>query len=871
MSAVVSPLASVARLAHSLGISVIPPAEDGSKRPIGSWKQYQAERPTPEQVARWWGDHLGLGFICGEVSGNLELFEFDDTHTYLRFVERARECGLGDLVDRIQAGYYETTPGDGVHWFYRCEVIAGNTKLAERPGPPDEQGRTTVEVLIETRGRGGFSIVAPSGGPVHPSGRPYTLVSGGVESIVTITPEEREALWELARSFDEKAAAPADDRTWEGPAKPGSGWKVRPGDAFNRQATWEQVLPGWAKVYAHGEVTFWRRPGKAAGVSATTNYGGSDCFYPFTTSSEFPAGRSFTKFGTYALLEHHGDFKAATQALHDAGFGEKEPERAAGAKPNTKGTPAGAPWEPLTFFEPPRAAPAPVDVLPASLANYCRAVARATQTPYDFALASVLTVAGAAVGQSVNIRVTRQWSEPPLFYTILVAPPGRKKSPVIRAVRRPLLDLDIRLRRESKERREQWEEAKKQHAKDPENCPAPGPEPPQRRAIVDDVTRASLVIVLNDNPRGVLADPKEAAAWTNSFDEFNGGKGRDRQFWMCIYDAEPVQSDRKGGRESTFVPHPFCAVLASTQPGMLACLREEHGRSDGFLERLTLVSPAPESFPSQYWSEAEVPPELETAWRDCVQLLHATEMVPDEMREMSRPWYVTFTEGGKAAWVEWHDRHVREAEAEDFDPALSGAWSKMVGRCARLALILSRLRWCFIDPTLRPSTPLAITEADVEGAARVTSWLGSHLVRAAHEMAGGVTDADARSVLDWIRRHARTSFRLAEVAADLRRFRKDPKDLEQALKVLDRGGAVRLRAEEPGPPRAGRPASPTYDVHPELLKLPENAINPEKPPVAPGDSRDDRPGHPVSGINGISRQDPGSDAGPDEEDCTWME
>ena len=58
-------------------------------------------------------------------------------------------------------------------------------------------------MLIETRGEGGFIIVAPSGGPVHPSGRPYVLRSGGFDTIATITPEERSDLFALARSFDQ--------------------------------------------------------------------------------------------------------------------------------------------------------------------------------------------------------------------------------------------------------------------------------------------------------------------------------------------------------------------------------------------------------------------------------------------------------------------------------------------------------------------------------------------------------------------------------------------------------------------------------------------------------------------------------------------
>ena len=38
---------AVARRYYEAGLAVIPPKEDGTKRPIDLWKQYQAERPDP--------------------------------------------------------------------------------------------------------------------------------------------------------------------------------------------------------------------------------------------------------------------------------------------------------------------------------------------------------------------------------------------------------------------------------------------------------------------------------------------------------------------------------------------------------------------------------------------------------------------------------------------------------------------------------------------------------------------------------------------------------------------------------------------------------------------------------------------------------
>lgn len=58
-----------------------------------------------------------------------------------------------------------------------------------------------METLIETRGEGGFIITAPSHGTVNPDGD-YKLKYGGLDSIPSITPEERQQLFDVAKSFN---------------------------------------------------------------------------------------------------------------------------------------------------------------------------------------------------------------------------------------------------------------------------------------------------------------------------------------------------------------------------------------------------------------------------------------------------------------------------------------------------------------------------------------------------------------------------------------------------------------------------------------------------------------------------------------------
>jgi hypothetical protein len=305
----------------SLGICTVPVATDGSKRPgIASWKEFQERRPTPDELLAWFSTAEGVGVICGKVSGNLEMLELEGRAVAAKMhkdiKEIAENSGLGNLWAKLNSGYVETTPSGGIHWLYRIDgEVPGNTKLARRPG---ENGG--VDVLAETRGEGGFVIVAPTAGTCHPSGGEWRMLVGSPDTIPTLTRAERDALHNLFSIFDE---LPTADYIAEEIATKTDG-PATPGDDYNARVSWHQILEplGWTPVYTNREgVTAWRRPGKSIGISATTNHAGTDKFYCFSTSTIFDGGSSYSKFAAYALIEHGGDFREAARSLRRLGYG----------------------------------------------------------------------------------------------------------------------------------------------------------------------------------------------------------------------------------------------------------------------------------------------------------------------------------------------------------------------------------------------------------------------------------------------------------------------------------------------------------------------------------------------------------------------
>lgn len=358
------PIREAALAAHAAGLSVVPPMQDGSKRPISEWKEYQTRCATLNEIGFWYGTNgkpsrrTGLGIVAGAVSGNLEFFEFDDRgRLYGPFVELANAYALGDLLDRLYEGYYERSPSGGYHWAYRCtEAVGGNTKLAMAA-----DGTT----LIETRGEGGYCIVAPSGGRVHKTGLSYELISGGFDTIPTITPGEREDLFQIARMFSEEVVPEVEDPWFKEPYEaeeeaedksvhhPSEGVRtaqagdVTPWDDYNARASIGDILGphGWQKVFTKEDGTeYWRRPGKDHSWSAVF-HGATGRLKCFSSSCSIPTQGTQSKFACYSFLNHGGNFTEAARALRKLGYGSAP--RASGnnraepkSKPDAKISPA---------------------------------------------------------------------------------------------------------------------------------------------------------------------------------------------------------------------------------------------------------------------------------------------------------------------------------------------------------------------------------------------------------------------------------------------------------------------------------------------------------------------------------------------------
>lgn len=343
-------IAVVARAWHHIGVSTIPILPNASKRPLVRWAEYQARLPFDGELSDWWsnGQEYGIALIMGKVSGGAEMTELEgracDGATFSAIQAACEDLGIADVWTMFNGpyGYSEMSPSGGLHFIYRVSDhdVPGNEKIANDP---------TGLVLAETRGEGGYVIVAPSSGMCHPSGDGWVKLSGEYGALPTVTWEQR-CLFHLAirRAFgyDDTTAALApssafregsQDAAVQLPRQPTNQpslpegrtavEEVRPGDLFEQTVDWGDPLllggAGWTLAFQHGPTRHWTRPGKSVrdGASATTGHAGDrDRLFVFSTSTEFPTEEPITKFRAYSLLHHGGDDRSAAQQLVRLGF-----------------------------------------------------------------------------------------------------------------------------------------------------------------------------------------------------------------------------------------------------------------------------------------------------------------------------------------------------------------------------------------------------------------------------------------------------------------------------------------------------------------------------------------------------------------------
>jgi hypothetical protein len=288
------------------GYSVIP-LKSNKAPACQSWKDLQEVAMTVNDVNHEFKTATKIGIVSGAISGGLEVIDIDvkvDPESDIwhnLFVELSKLPLYSRLV-------ISKTPSGGAHIYYRCNEIEGNQRLALKDN----------KALIETRGEGGYVCVYPSPG--------YTMHQGDLKAIPAINEDERNAIIDICRSFNQVPIKEVEEKP-KAIESTYSGENVF--EDFNASVYLPNILEkvGYSAVREDSERVYLLRPGETTSESSGNYHKVRRVWKSFSSSTEFEPEKAYNASQVFSTLFCDGDMSKAFKELKNLGYGVNKPKR----------------------------------------------------------------------------------------------------------------------------------------------------------------------------------------------------------------------------------------------------------------------------------------------------------------------------------------------------------------------------------------------------------------------------------------------------------------------------------------------------------------------------------------------------------------
>lgn len=433
----------------------------------------------------------------------------------------------------------------------------------------------------------------------------------------------------------------------------------------------------------------------------------------------------------------------------------------------------------------------PVDALPVLLQDLVRAQASASRVDEASVAVPAMTALLGVIGNSVEVEVWPEWTEPMVAWTALVALSGAMKSATIGLAEKTLINLE-------------------------NGFPPPLPEHKRERLVVTDVTVEALGEIAAQNPRGLVLYRDELAGHMRAIGQYKKVSGADEAFWLSAYEGKRHTVDRKS-TGSTIVRRVLISVLGSIQPTVLREVMTERSRCEsGFAARFWFVHPERRLIVTKKPS-----PELTSHVKTirtrlylCMESLRKIPM-PD-----GEPATLRCSDLAAERLEQFANHHEEVAYGLPDSSVERSCRSKARGWAAKVAGLVALLRCYQAQQGGEPAEPdyssLTIEEPDVEAAIRLVDWQIAENARVLRTFATDAIDQRLKH-RDGLAREALDQTKRVVTCTEYRRRHGVSK--EEAEAVLDELVTAKLWAKRfPKPAQTGgRPVA-------EYLPLGEESV-----------------------------------------------
>ncbi|MEV6932063.1 DUF3987 domain-containing protein [Dactylosporangium sp. NPDC051485] len=469
----------------------------------------------------------------------------------------------------------------------------------------------------------------------------------------------------------------------------------------------------------------------------------------------------------------------------------------------------------------------PAEVLPDWVAEMVYAVAEFTQTPLDLPGSIALAALSTAAGGRAEVEVRGSWREPTNLFTVVVLPPGSRKSAVFSAMTGPLLGAERALVERTKPVIVEAELAAKVAGKAAEraanaaaNADASGRDtllaeataaamqaeavtvPVLPQLVADDVTSEAAASLLAAQGGRLAVLSPEGGIFATIAGRYSGTPNL--EVFLKGHAGDMMRIGRQS-RDAEHVEKPALTLGLAVQPDVLRDIASMPGfRGLGLLARILFS--LPENTVGRRKVGADpVPANVATAYTENLSALVLS------LAEWTDPAVLLLT-------AEANERVLDIERSVEPRLAPGGAWghivdwgSKYTGAVVRLAGLIH------LAEHLRDGWGKPIGADIIDRAAMLGEFFAAHALAAFDDMGADPATRNARTVLAWIERTGTTAFTKRELFRAVKSAQlATVADLDPALDVLDAHGYLRQLEAPARTAKGGRPPSPSYLVHPDV-------------------------------------------------------
>lgn len=340
----------------------------------------------------------------------------------------------------------------------------------------------------------------------------------------------------------------------------------------------------------------------------------------------------------------------------------------------------------------------PIKALPPILREMVIGIAETTGTDPAMAATSILSAISYCFTSRYRMQGKADHSEPPMIYSFIIAEPSERKSPVVKFIKKPFVDFELKYNQEHAEEFHKIEAMKKELLFEADKLEKEGSKDVnqiaklktqaeqigdvgKRRITVEDITPESLIQLMGKN-KSLLMISDEAGMLGNFTGRYSNNNIPNMDMILKAWSGESFFCDR-ATKESIQISNPCLSISLAGQPYLWDnMVSNPVFRNSGLLARFFYCFPKSKVGTRRYDSKA-IATAVVDSYNRLIDILLTRKFNAGDTEEK----FLKFDETAQQNFIDYYNQYIEKIQLTEFSNCKD--WGgKYHGQILRLCCVI---------------------------------------------------------------------------------------------------------------------------------------------------------------------------------------